>query len=519
MLLTSKTHVPIYPLFATGKQFPPVDDVERLARYESGKKFYEGKGNEVIEKASSLLKDTPHYKNIKTLQVAVGLIEILCKKPADMLISDAPIFETGDKGSEAQARLNEMVENNDLVQQIYELTVTNGYTGDMFLKTYYSYRQDYSELLALGGKIPSNVQREIIIEPVNPRYVFCEFKQGTTKQVSAVNIAFVEWEIYGKQEVPFLSIERHIPGAIQYKRFRLHTPSVEMVNRIPIATYVIGEEVATGKEQDTVFTGVEYPLVQHIPYKTTTDDFYGESFVERVKDYIIGIQDVLTSISYILARHTDPIIVTPPLADQSNAVKLSGGILEINGEDAKPYYMEWNGKLTDSFQLLEYYINMVFQAAETPQWIFGNVVGSGNQAGGTSHTTEGSNMSRYLPLLSKIRAIRAHVDKAVRTILWTAQELENFAKEDLEGFVPYEPVYPYIQWKDGVPKDQKTIAEGLIVANGNKPILDQLTAVKQFNDVDDETAQAILDAIQEDEKRLAVESPSVFNDGADDILA
>ncbi|MGM0846900.1 MAG: portal protein [Bacillota bacterium] len=506
-------------LFAEGKQYPPQEELDRLAEYEIGKKFYDAEGHDVVEKASVLLKNTPHYKNIDTLRTAVGLVEILCKKPADMLIAERPIFESGQKGTVVQQRLDEMVENNDLIQMIYEMTVSNGYLGDQFIKTYYSYRQDYSELVQLGGQIPPRISREIILEAVNPRIVFVEFKEGTQKIVKAYNIAYVEWEEYGYTEVPFLYVERHIAGAIQYKKFRLSTPNVQMIKNVPLTTFLIEEEVSTGKENDLLFTGVEYPLVQHIPYKATVDSFYGESFVKRVKDYIIGIQDTLTSISYILAKHTDPIIVSPPIDGNSQEVKMTGGILEVDENAVKPYYMVWDGRLSDSFKLLEYYVNMVFQAAETPQWIFGNVVGSGNQAGGTSHTTEGSNLTRFMPLLAKVRAIRNHVDKAIRTILWISMELENYTKDGLEGFSSYKPVYPVIHWKDGVPKDRKALAEGLAIANGGKPVLDHKSSIKEFNDCDDETAQTIFDEVQEDEKRTALAAPSIFNDGEGEELA
>lgn len=506
-------------LFQTGGKYPPTDDLERLARYEVGQKFYQGKGSDIYERAVKLLRDTPHYKRIKHLNVAVNLVEILVKKPADMLIQDPPTFESGKSDdSPEQIRINRYVEENDLVQMIYEMTISNGYLGDQFIKSYYSYREDFTELVALGGSIPPEITREIILEPVNPRYVFVELKEGTVKTPKAVNIAFVEWvERADGTEIPFLSVERHIAGAIQYKRFELHSSNVEVVKGIPLSTYTIGDEVSTGKENDVVLTGVPHILVQHIPYKTNSDSYYGESFVTRVQDDILAIEDILAQISYILTKHTDPIIVTPPISGQSQGVKMTGGVLEVGKEDPTPFYMTWDGKLTDSFALLEFLVNKVFQQAETPQFLFGNVIGNGNQAGGTSHTTSEGIKSRYLPILSKVRGIRSSVDKATRTILYYSMVLENKAAASRTGYERVEPIYPLITWKDGIPRNLKEEAETAAILTGNEPILDRLSAIKSYYGYDDETAREILDRLDKDAARNGLSGLDTFNQGENEL--
>ncbi|MDX8366721.1 hypothetical protein [Cytobacillus sp. IB215665] len=73
-------------MFEIGKQFPPAGDVERLAKYKRGKSFFDGKQHEVYQRASELLKDTPFASQMEKLYIAVNIIDILCTKPADLLV-------------------------------------------------------------------------------------------------------------------------------------------------------------------------------------------------------------------------------------------------------------------------------------------------------------------------------------------------------------------------------------------------------------------------------------------------
>lgn len=498
------------PLFTTGAQYPPQSDIERLAKYARGRKIFDGKQYEVFERASELLKDTPHATQLEKLYIAVNLMDVLLTKPADLMVGEPPTFESGQPDDTIeQKRTNSIVEENDLVQLIHETVIGAGYRGDSYWKTYFSYRHDYSEL----ESVPDGVKPEPIIESVNPSYIFPEFASGSVKRVKAINIAYVEWVDVGTTEIPFLVVERHIPGQIQYSRFKLYQNGVDSQYGFPISTYKISDQVATGKEEDVVYTGLNRIPIHHIPYKSTDDDYYGISGIEKIDSVLAAIQDTLCSLDYILHKHSDPTAYGPDIGEGD--VRMSGKYLPIDKNDVTPGYMTFlsSQQLDGIFRELDILLSLVFQMSETPQWLFGTIVaGNGGKGGeGTSHTDGAAIKARFMPILSKVKRIRVHVDRAVRDALWTAMELENYANDGVDGFNQYEPVYPKVAWKDGIPANEKEQAEIMQIRTGGRATIDVKTAVKRMDELDDNQAEQIIARIQEDAKAESFVDPSIFN--------
>jgi hypothetical protein len=506
-------------LFYEGAYFPPQHDIERLSKYARGHSIFDGKTYEVFDRASDILKDTPYAKQLEKLYIAVNIMDVLLTKPADMLVGEPPVYESGqDDDTTEQEALDRIVEDNDLNQLIHEIVIGAGIRGDSFIKTYYSYRQDFSEV---PGGVPAGVKPEPIIEPVNPMYVYPEVSHHNAKKFKAINIAIVEWAYDPKDgEVPYLNIERHVPGYIMYEKYRLHPRGVDNSFGAPILQFIIGEQVPTGRDNDMVATGVPRLLVHHVPYKTIDNDWKGISGIEKIESVLAAIQDTLVQLDYILHKHSDPTAYGPDLEGSGDQVQLGGKYIPVRKDEVVPGYMAFlsTQQLDGIFKELDLLISLVFQMSETPQWLFGTIVaGSGGKGGdGTSHTDGAAIKARFMPILTKVKRIRTHVDKAVRDALWTAMELENYANQGVDGFTPYDPVYPQICWNDGVPKDDKAEAETMQIRLGGKPSIDQQTAIKRLDGVDDVEAKKIIDRISEDEKQAnGFVDSSIFssNDG------
>lgn len=495
-------------LFETGKLFPPTNDLERLARYERGRRLYEGKFHQLPKRAQQLLKDTPHADRLKYLYLAVNLVDIIVHKPADLMFNEDPTFESGKTAkSIEQTRLTSLVEENDIDSLGQEIVVGSGIRGDSFIKTYFSYRQDFSEL----PFVPEGVQMESIIESQDPATVFPELSRGSKKRFKAVNIAHVEWvvQVDGKEE-PYLNVERHLAGYIQYRRFKLDANgTVTNDFGIPQTQYQILDEVPTGRTQDLVETGVPMILVHHIPHKSTDAHWEGISTTEKIESLVYAINDRLTQIDYILMKHSDP---TAYGADLQN-VELSWGgrYIPVRRDEVAPAYMTWDGKLGDAMRELETLVNLVFQVSETPQWLFGTTIGNAGGSG-TSHTDGAAIKARFMPILSKVKRIRTHLDRALRDALYSAQLLENFANEGNATFKQYTAVYPKIRWRDGIPANEKELAEVMQIRTGGRPTIDVLTAIKNMDSLDDAQAEEIMKRIEEDEEKDRLATPSIFNE-------
>lgn len=488
-------------IFVTGAQYPPQRDIERLAKYYRGRKIFDGKQAEVFERASELLKDTPHAAQLSKLYIAVNLMDVLLTKPADLIVGEPPAYESGKPDASAeQIALNRIVEENDVSQLIHEIVIGAGIRGDAWIKTYHAVRADFSEL-PVGADVP-DAKPEPIIEAVDAAYVFPELSRGSRKRFAAVNIAWVEWIETSTDEIPFLNVERHVPGYILYERYRLYESGVDSTYVVPISTYKIGERVATGRDVDVEETGVPRILVHHVPYKTVDDDWAGISGVEKLESVLAAINDRIVAIDFILMKHSDPTAFGPELPTEADgSVRFGGKYIPVDKNDVAPGYMTWNSQLEGAFKELDILLGLVYQLSETPQWLFGTTLAEDKGGSGTSHTDGAAIEMRMMPILSKIKRIRVHVDRSIRDALWTAMELENYANEGVEGFTPYEPVYPTINWRDGLPKNRKEEAEIFSIRTGGKPTLDVKSAIKRMDEVDDEKADEIAVRIEGDEKQ------------------
>ncbi|MGG4142975.1 phage portal protein [Paenibacillus algorifonticola] len=508
--------------FYTGAQYPPTADIERISKYYRGKAIFAGRQAEIYDRATELLKGTPHEPQLKSLFIAVNLIDVLLTKPADLMVTEPPTFDSGKAGDSAeQARLNAIVEENDLTQLIHELVIGAGYRGDSFVKTYYAQRADLSETEALradyaGITLPA-APKEPIIESVDAAIVFPELSRGSRKKFRAINIAWIEWvEAYsllgGTTERPYLNVERHVPGYIVYERYEASEAGVVNTYGYPVMTFNIGERVSTRRKSNIEASGVPQLLVHHIPYKTTDDDWRGISGVEKVESVLAAINDRLVQIDYILWKHSDPIAYGPDI-DGDDGVRWGGKYIPVNKDEVAPGYMVWEGQLEAAFKELDILLGILYQMSETPQWLFGTTLSADKGGSGTSHTDGGAIKARFMPILTKVTRIRNHVDRAIRDALWTAMQLENVANEGVEGYEPYEAVYPTITWRDGIPKDDKAEAEVYSIRTGGQATIDVKSAIKRLDGVNDTQAEQILAQIGADDERVngTVES-TVFND-------
>lgn len=500
-------------LFYEGATFPPENHIERLAKYYRMKAYFDGTHKFNYDRMAELLRNSPQHAQLDKLYIAINLAYILTLKPADLLIGDRPTYVSGEPdASDEQKKLNSIVEENDLNTLIYESATGGGYRGDSFFLARYGKRHDLSEYEKLG--IPNKGKSEPIIEHAAADTVFPETVDGNIKKIKAYNVTSIVWVKTEKKEIPYLNVAKHIPGYIIYERYRMdEIPEVGVNSQYgyPITTYKIVGKVPTGRKNDVVKTGATNPLVFHVPYSSVDDNWQGKGFIETVEHAIQALEDRLTQLDYILLKHSDPVMYGPELQSnpgQPQGVTVGGKYIPLRKEDATPGAITWDGKLEAVFKEMDYLISYIFQMSETPQWLFGTTISGGGNAGGsgTSHSDGAAIKARFMPILSKVKRIRNGYDKAIRDAIWACFELEK-----KHGNYTGKDIYPKIHWKDGIPKNELEEAKIMEIRTGAKPTIDQKTAIKRQDEVDDMQADDILNKIDEDEKRMQPVSPEVFN--------
>lgn len=502
-------------MFKQGAQFPPKDAVPRLVRYKRGAHAFHGNHHEIYERIAELIENTPHQSQLSKLYIAANVVPILAMKPADLLIGEPPIYNSGKPDiSPEQKGLSRIVEENDLTTLQHEMVTAMAYRGDGWLKVRLDRRHDASALAELG--LPDLQAIESIIESVDPSNVFPELSNTSGQtQFKAINVCWVETitettSILRKEKERYiLHVERHLPGYIVYRDFHLVAPTRRLIDGVFIDQFVIGDEIEL--ENYVQVTGVQDFLIKHVPYAKSGDRWEGVSLTEQIDPLLSTINDTLTQISYVLAKHADPTMYGPDLDEIGETTRVGGRYIEVDKDDVAPGYMTWNAHLDLNFKLIDKLLAMIFQLAETPQWVFGTTLTADGGGTGTSHTDSSAIKARFFPLLSKVNRIRAQVDRALRDSLYHAQLLEQQQYREL-GIDQYEVGYPEIAWRDGLPRDEKYDAEVASLRTNGLPTMSQPDAIKYLDGKSDEQAEATIQAIKGDSDRLkGTVDASIFN--------
>lgn len=527
-----KKEVKPLKLFNVGDQFPDDESIPRIARYIRGKYYFEGKQAELVERATNILKDTPHAEKLALLHIGFNMVQALTNKPADLMFGEPPNYQVSEDETAEQEALERIVEANELNTMGHELVVSSGIRGDGWLKVFYDYREDYSELLSMGLPIPDEVEPEVIIEPVPANFVFPETANLNNKKFKAINICYVSYQdrkkrsflsslgqritgIGDEEEVPYLNVERHIPGYIFYERYKLAEKTVSTEYGANIQLFDLIEQVSTGRENDIVETGLNHIPVHHVPYSACDDTWTGHNNIENIESLITAIEDRLVQIDYILWKHSDPNAYGPPAGVAE--IKSGGRYIPLEAGEVTPGYMEWNSQLEAAFRELDRLIGMVFAIQETPQWLFGSAITELESGGtGTSHTDGAAIKSRFMPILSKVKRIRVYLERAIKKTLYSAMQLEQVARGKYETSIPeYEPKMSTILWKDGLPNNDKEIAEIMALRTGNKPTIDQLTAIKVLENMNFDQSKAIYEAMKAEQEEALKQLQEQMNPSVD----
>ena len=489
--------------------------MKRLLKYARMERIYDGDLQGIYNRATALMQGTQHVAQLEKLYIAINLLDVLNSKPADLLVGEGITVESKhDDESPEQRALNRIVRENDTNTLIYEAVIGAGIRGDAWLKAYYANRDDSSEIEALGLRVPDGLLApEPVVEAVPAQLVFPELAKGSRKKFKAVNIAAIEYVVEGDVETPYLNVERHLPGWIVYERYKMREGGVATDDGVNLPLFVVDAQVATGRDEDAVYTGVAEILVKHVPYKAKDSGWQGVGNIEKIESVLRAINDRCVQIDYILWKHSDPHMYGPDITDDDGAQRLGGGIyVPVTPDDTTPGYLTWNSQLEGAFKQLDYLLSVVFQMTETPQWLFGTTITQDKGGTGTSHSDGRAIQMRLLPILSKVNRIKLYTETAFRDVLYAVQCLELYANEGVDDFEYYTPQYPKIVWNSPIPRDAKEEAEIAALRTGSKPTLDVHSAIKRLDGFDDEEATKIIARIDEDTDREdSFVDASIFN--------
>lgn len=195
----------------------------------------------------------------------------------------------------------------------------------------------------------------------------------------------------------------------------------------------------------------------------------------------------IAQISRILDKHADPNMYGPDSALEQDpetgewVFRGGGKYFPVSQGEEPPGYVTWNGELEAAFKEIDLLMEQLYILSETSAAAFGQI---------KSGLAESGSALRRLMMapLAKVNRIRMRLDPAVKKVLKLASELEAAAGTgiSLENI--------NIQWQDGLPDDDKEVAEvyEIYLKNG---VMSRETAIQKLFDLDPESLKSELERI------------------------
>ncbi|MEH7521696.1 phage portal protein [Bacillus sp. JJ1503] len=483
-------------LFKIGEYYPHPAHKDRILRYRENKKLFKGDHYSVLEQKAAYL--TGRQANL--VYITVNIAGIICKKSADFLFGETPIFSAGTSdNSREQKAIERLVADNDLSITNYESALGNSYRGDSFYKVRWGQRY--------GGLLPvATDPYRVIIEAQNAEYVFPETSPTDANTILAYHVAYPQLVEHMKGEEWILNVETHYPGRIFYRKFRMN-PINYVQGTNEVAEWKIYAELVDAR--NALETGVPFPLVIHVPNYATDDEWEGIDDLTEHTGIFDEINNRLSKIAEILDKHSDPAMAVPAgtLGEDENGQPIFHAgrdkIFEVmDKNEIMPQYITWNGQLDAAFKELERLVDLLLMNAEIP------AVALGRDNSGTSGSSGVSIKWRMNSLLAKINRKRQYYEKGLKHVLLIAQILEHAQSDEK---LDYAISTPIIRFKDGLPDDEMEQATIAQIKTGGKATQSQLSAIMHLHGYTEEQARIELERIQAEEKAESFVDSSIFN--------
>ena len=425
---------------APGKPFPPQDEKHRIQGYKRYKNMFNGQYEDVYgpyfaHKATDVRIRDAHVFTI------INYPQLLTKKTADFVCGEAPLVSIGDYTDVLQDELDRM----NFSQTLYEGLMDVSRFGNAVIKT---------------------LNDRVSIVP--PEYWFPIVDLFDRKKVKQHVIAFVaDRTIY---------VEIHDVG--QYEKRVYEAKKVHGENALEFGK-AIGEP-------EKFITNIDENAVQVLSNVTCSDNFYGVSDYEIIKDTLRQLLWRIFCVERILDKHSAPSIVGPGTMlekDQITGLPLlkTGNFFKRDSDQTPmPQYLTWDGNLQAVQWEIDWLTNQMYTLSEMGA-AFLEGAGKGEVNSGRALRL------RMTSPLVKAQRLAGINDQAVKKIIRNVALSRgmNIEIKDIST-----------TWRDGIPNDQVEECAMYESATAGKPFMSQMTAIKRFNNLDDAAADAELAAIE-----------------------
>lgn len=445
-----------------GQEFPPKCEHKRLEMCRKNRQLFESEHAEVYaQDLKRIERVIGNFQDVVSYPVVLNFQKLMSLKIADLLLGEPPQITCGEPDSKEQGTIKKIMESSDLNNTNYQAAIDVSRYGD-------------------GLLLIRRTDKGGIIDITQPSIWFPVVSKDNVREIVNHVLAWT----YEDKEKRYLKAQIHYIG---YYIERLY-----LLSRDTIASQ-IGEDV-------NIKTGLDGFAIVQIPNVITSDRVTGIDDYTDVDSIISELIVRVGQVARILDKHADPSMSGPASALERDAVtgewrlKMGSYFTRDSAEDPDVKYITWDGQLTASFTQIEKLTNILYTISEMGSALFGDLTSS------TGQVPSGSALKRLMiSPLSKVNRIRMRFDPAIKQAIYLCSQLDGYSKLDKSQI--------NIIWKDGLPSDEKELAEIMNIRTGQKATISQSSAIKRMDDVSETEAENELAKIQDDEATIATTPP------------
>ena len=468
--------------------WPRKPDQERINRYQHSDKLYYGNHYD----AFSIKAKKGFEKRYEMLRyVTANFAKIVSNVMADMLFGEQLIVDV--KNDKTQAYMNALIQQNDLISQLWESAVGNSRRGDAVFK------------LRVGKRHPRDEKMSLIFEEFTPAQYFPAFGGDTARNVPLQDVIAHTFKSGNKT---ILHKETHEPGYIFHETFQYDQTQQKIIAEVS------PEEFGYKKEEQTK---VKRSLIFHIPNVRDGSGFFGTSdYGQDLESLFFALNNRLTKTDNILDKHSDPILAVPPgVLDENGRVKKESlGMFEVDNETpgfSKPEYIVWNANLESAENQIDKLIEMLYMFSEVAPATMGL------DKNGAAESGRALKFRMIATIRKRNRKIRMY-DATLKSMLLVAQQLGDafgVVVEDETGTVLKSGgiEVPSIKWSDKIINDEVEAVD-MATARIDNGTLSRADAITRLDGMDPAEAKLKVKEIDEEAAPAVADVTSGLNGGA-----
>lgn len=440
-----------------GKTWPPPEEGDRLRQYEVNRGLFEGDhGRYYAEQFKRIQRVIGNFDEVVSYEVVVNYQKLISLKIADLLLGEPPKINAGDSGSPEQETVNQIAEITDLHNMAYETAIDVSRYGDGL---FYVYKDE-------SGKG--------VIDVTQPQIWFPIVSPDNVKRIQYHVLAWT----YDVGQKTYLKVQIHEKGRYTEREYLIDAG-------------IIKEQIVDDR---TIQTGLDDFAIVQVPNVLTSDRVHGIDDYQDIDSIVSEIEVRVGQIARILDKHAAPSVQGPTAALERDPVtgewhlKMGNYFARDNKDDPPVEYVTWDGQLSANFQMIEQLVNFLHAISEMGSSLLGDKEGGDGQApSGTSLRF------RLISPLAKVRRIAMRFRPALIKAIKLCSELGGSGIVDLRNT----PISVTMQ--DGLPADERESAEIMALRTGSKPTMSVKRALKQYDDMDDDTADSEIAEIADEE--------------------